>query len=200
MIGYMLTDKDDRRLNLPAPIAIVRDLREHAGSPEIVNGLSCIACHNTGLKRFKDQVRNRPAVFGAAKLKVDRLYGTPEKAEELVNADEAAFLKALDSAAGKFLRVGDDESRSMAEFEEPVASVAQHFQRDLTAATVAAELGMRDTEQLTALLRASTRMRELGLTPLLDAGGIKRALWEKEGVSLFHHINLELNNTPFEVF
>ena len=41
--GYMLADAKDRRLDVPAPVAIVSDRSETSGTPEIVNGLSCMA-------------------------------------------------------------------------------------------------------------------------------------------------------------
>ena len=36
--GYMLADAKDRRLDAPAPISIVRDRDETAGTPEVSTG------------------------------------------------------------------------------------------------------------------------------------------------------------------
>ncbi len=58
--GYMLARADDTRLDGPAAIAIVRNHKETSGTPEVVNGLSCIACHKTGMKTFQDEIPNIP--------------------------------------------------------------------------------------------------------------------------------------------
>ena len=117
--GYMLADAKDRRLDAPAPIAIVRDREETAGTPEVVNGISCIACHKNGMKSAIDEIRASPAVFAAAAEKMLRLYPPTAELNKLTARDEKRFLDALDLAIGSFLKIGDDSGKSVRDLVEP---------------------------------------------------------------------------------
>ena len=91
--GYMLANAKDQRLDAPAPIAIVRDGSEAAGTPEVVNGLSCIACHKYGMKTFTDEIRTiRPssATAGEARPALPRAEGD----EPVAGEDEKRFCSA----------------------------------------------------------------------------------------------------------
>ena len=62
--GYMLIDAKDKRID-EGPIDVVRDKTETAGSVVVVNGLSCMACHQHGMiKDFNDAVRTRRRLGG----------------------------------------------------------------------------------------------------------------------------------------
>src|SRR5262249_48375809 len=71
--GYLLVDRRGWSID-EAPLEVVRDRTEAAGSAEVVNGLSCIACHRQGVFHgFKDVVRAGTPVRGRARAKVQRL-------------------------------------------------------------------------------------------------------------------------------
>lgn len=59
----MLVDGQDRRINVGPP-DVVGDSTKISGTVEIVNGLSCIGCHDRGMKPFKDEVRLAARVGG----------------------------------------------------------------------------------------------------------------------------------------
>ena len=62
--GYMLVDDKDKRIDA-APDFVV-DPTQTSGSAAIVNGLSCMACHDQGMKTgFKDEIRDGSALRGA---------------------------------------------------------------------------------------------------------------------------------------
>ena len=189
--GYMLADAKDRRLDAPAPIAIVRDPEETAGTPEVVNGISCLACHKNGMKTFADEVRNHPAVFGEAKDKLERLYPPSKEMDAFLARDEKRFLDALDLAVGPFLRVGDDAKKGPRDLIEPIGEVGRLYNKDLSPEAVAAELELPNIEAVRSAIGAD-RFRELGLGPLLDAKALKRELWEAKRRSLFHRVSNEL--------
>ena len=105
--GYMLADAKDNRLDAPAPVGIVSDKSETSGTPEIVNGLSCLACHASGMKPFRDEIRGHPAVFAGAKRKVEQLHPSPDEMDKLLARDEDRFLRGLEEAMGDFLRSGE---------------------------------------------------------------------------------------------
>jgi mono/diheme cytochrome c family protein len=191
--GYMLADAKDRRLDAPAPIAIVRDREETAGTPEVVNGISCIACHKNGMKTFQDEIRNHPAVFADARAKMLRLYPPTAEMDKLLARDEKRFLDALDQAIGPFLKLGDDSTKSARDLIEPVGEVARLYNQDLTPEAVAAELELPSIEAVRSAI-GQEKFNELGLGPLLDAKAVKRELWEgKPNRSLFQRVSNELN-------
>jgi serine/threonine-protein kinase len=192
--GYMLAKADDTRLDAPAPVAIVRDRDETSGTPEVVNGISCLACHKNGMKTFRDEIRDHPAVFGEAKAKLLRLYAPPAEMDALLAKDEERFLRALDQAIGPFLRAGDDARKDVRDLIEPIGEVARGYDKDLSPDAVAAELGLAGVEALRGAIRGNPKLEELGLGPLLDARAVKRELWEGRGVglSLFHQDAIEL--------
>lgn len=198
--GYMLARADDARLDAPAPVAIVRDRDETSGTPEVVNGVSCIACHQFGMKTFTDEVRNYPAVFGEMAEKLNRLYAPKAEMDGLLALDEKKFLDALDLAVGPFLRGPGVEKKSVRDLIlfEPIGRVATLYKTDLSPAAVAAELESPDIEAVRAAV-GGDRFRELGLGPLLDAKAVKRELWEGKGFSLFHRVSNELGRSRSEI-
>jgi hypothetical protein len=140
--GYMLADAKDNRLDAPAPVAIVSDMSETAGTPEIVNGLSCLACHASGMRPFRDEIREHPAVFARARKKVKRLHPPPDEMDKLLEKDEDRFLRALELALGAYLRSGELDKAEIRELvrrlNEPIGEVARTVARDLTPEAVAA--------------------------------------------------------------
>jgi serine/threonine-protein kinase len=193
--AYMLADAKDRRLDGPAPVTIVRDRGEKAGSVQVLTGLSCMACHAKGMIEFGDAVRNRPAVFGDAGEKVRRIYAAPDRMKELVAQDRDTFLKALERACGAFLRDGDEKDRSIDQFPEPIVEVVQFYLRDLTLETAAAEFGYKAVDEFRRKVEHDPSLTELGLGPMLDNGGVKRELWQRTPLSLFHQVGFSLDLT-----
>src|SRR5690606_24798799 len=114
----------------------------------IVNGLSCMACHKHGVIRFKDTLSEGAAVGGEARRKLDELIPSAEKWDRLLSEDESRFLTALTKAVGPFLLVGDDQGKDIREFPEPVAAIAQQYNKDITVEQAAFELGLSDPAEL----------------------------------------------------
>lgn len=183
MQGYYLTDNQGKRLD-KGPVEIVRDLKETAGSPEVVNGISCMACHEHGVIRFKDTIRDGLAVFDDARQKVQRLFPKSADMKRWLDKDEARFMRSYEDAAGSFLRVGPDQDRAVKSFPEPVGFLARYFQKDLELEDAAAELGFADPKELMYAIKANPDLRELGLGPLLQGAAIKRALWQSTDRSI----------------
>ena len=115
----MLVDGKDKRID-EGPIEVVSDTLKTSGTPAIVNGLSCMACHKHGMIGFKDFVRDGGAVFGDAEQKVKRLYPEAQVMQKLVQEDEKRFLDKVEETIGPFLREGPDKEKPIKEFPEPV--------------------------------------------------------------------------------
>jgi len=200
--GYLLVDAKDRRID-EGPIEVVRDAQETAGTPAVVNGLSCMACHKHGVIRFEDKVRQGSAVGGDALVKVQELFRSKEDMDRLLDRDEERFLHALEEATGSFLRTGADRDKKLREFPEPVGAIARLYVKDLGVEEVALELGMEDPKKLQAMIEGNPMLRRLGLGPLTNGGSIKRDVWSslEFTTSLFHNVARELGlGTPHVSF
>jgi serine/threonine-protein kinase len=182
MQGYFLINAKDRRID-EGPVNVVSDSLKTSGTPAIVTGLSCMACHKHGMIGFKDQVRDGAGVFDAAKLKVRQLYPEPPVMDGLVKEDSELFMRALDKAVGPFLKVGADKDRTIADLtnDEPIGAVARLYRLvDLDLQSVACELDIDNPELLRGMIAGNRRLQEIGLASLSrDGGKIKRADWEK---------------------
>jgi serine/threonine-protein kinase len=183
--GYMLVDGHDRRINA-GPTEIVRDKTEISGSVAIVNGLSCINCHQRGVKggkdddkRIKDTIRSGTAVGGTALDKVRELYPKEDEMNRLLQADEDRFLQALDRVTGLFLKVGPDQGKDVRDFPEVIGPVAKRHLLDVvTLEDAARELGLKDPAELRTAIRLNGKLQQMGLKPLAEGNAVKREVWE----------------------
>jgi serine/threonine-protein kinase len=184
--GYLLVDKDDRRIN-DAPAQVVEDSKRTSGSGIIVNGLSCMACHQHGmLGGFRNVVQPHAGLPAAAAAKVARLYREPAVMDGLLRHDEERFLDALTRTIGPFLQVDEDRSKEVGVLPEPIGPAVQRYLRELDAQAVACELGLRDGRQLRQLLSGQPALLRLGLGAVVQGEAIKREVWEQaEGASLY---------------
>jgi serine/threonine-protein kinase len=162
--AYFLTDARRRRLEAE-PREIATD--PFAGDNVVRNGLSCIRCHDQGMKPFTDEVRadllkhagagNRRAVIG--------LYPEQVVMNRLVSRDKARFLAALK-------RLGIDPA------EEPLRPVTKRFLDDpLSLTGAAAELGLADPQVLKKTAGTGA-FADSGLGTLASGGGVRREPWE----------------------
>jgi len=198
--GYFLVDHKGTRID-EGPIDVVNDPLKTSGTPAIVTGLSCMACHKHGvITDFKDEVRNGSAAQGRALITVQRLYAPPEKLAALMKEDQKRFLAPLEKAIGPFFRVGADKNKPIEEFTEPVGEAARLYQlNDLTLEIAAAELGLEQPAELAGAIKANSQLRSRGLGPLMNGGRVKRKDWEeRRGTSLMQKTARELDlGSPF---
>jgi serine/threonine protein kinase len=203
MQGYLLVDAKGKRIDIGPP-DVVADSRGTSGTREVVNGLSCMGCHDQGMKRFTDTVRDGLGVAGSAGEKAERLFRKQDELNDLLTRDERRFLKAVEEATGPFLKVGEDAANPIRDFPDPVGTLAVSYQKALGAAEVAADLGLADPKDLLGAIRANANLRRLGLAPLLNGATIKRSDWDSlDGriLSTFHEAARELElGTPYRVF
>ncbi len=175
MQGYFLTDADGKRID-KGPIEIVRDSNETSGSPVVVNGLSCMACHKNGVRPFQDELAQSLLVGSGARAKVNDLFREHEQMDDLLKKDERRFLVATLQAVEPFLPVTNvNELRDFT--EEPIQLLARRYHQELDAATVAAELGFPNSEQLQRAFGANFNAGRI-LGPVTRGGVIKRADWD----------------------
>lgn len=173
-----------------------------AGTAEIVNGLSCMACHKHGMIKFTDTVREGNAVFGAARQKVALLYPPQKDLDEKVKEDAEEFMQAMSKAVGPFLKVNENKDAAIDGLtsDEPVAAVARTYRlADIDLAAAAYELDVASPAELKVIIAANKRLQSLGLGVLTaPRGRLKREDWEKAKVrSLYQIVAAELGKgTP----
>ncbi|MBW3599120.1 MAG: c-type cytochrome [Planctomycetes bacterium] len=165
--GYFVSDAAGRRL-VEAPTSIVTD--KFAEDKTVRNGLSCMRCHERGVKTFTDTIRpaveSLPGSPGFKKRDVLDLYPTQEEMDELLKEDEERFMKAMEQVLGR------------PQTREPLIPVSQRFlDAPLHLSPAAAELGLPDAAHLAALSRAP-QFVSLGLAPLASGGLVRRDMWE----------------------
>lgn len=165
--GYYITDGAGVRLDF-APTSIVTD--KFAQDKTVRNGLSCIRCHDRGIKEFKDDVRPAIEKISGSGL-IDKratleLYPPREEMSELVAKDQRRFLDAMESLI---------ETKPQ---DEPLTPVSKRFlDAPLQLTAVAGELGLSSPDELRIIVR-QPQLTGLGLVALADAGVIRRDTWE----------------------
>ncbi|MGB7342964.1 MAG: c-type cytochrome domain-containing protein [Pirellulaceae bacterium] len=176
--GYMLVDGKGNRI-AKGPIEVVRDSKEIGGTPEVVNAISCMHCHQHGMVRFEDSVRESLGIRGRALEKAKQIYVPTDQMRKLVQADSSRFLAALSQATGPFLQVGNEADKDIKAFTEPIGVVAKNYSRDLSLGDVAQELGL-DATALKQSIQQSDALQFLGLGPLAIDRKINRAAWDSQ--------------------
>jgi serine/threonine-protein kinase len=189
----MLVDAAGNRINA-APVEVLRDPQATSGSTQVVNGLSCMACHRTGVISVKDEVRHNTNLSEEATQKVQQLFRGQREVDNLLTADALRYVSGLLTTVGPFLNAGEKDNPSLAELPEPIGFVARRFRYDLRIENVACELGVEDIEGFQKQITEMPELLQLGLKPLITNSTIKRDALEQAtgGTSLFQRTALEL--------
>jgi len=200
--GYALTTSKGKRLDR-APIEIVQD--NNRPDKVILNGISCMACHDKGikapiaapeprntLKTMEDEIR--PIVesagildFSERKL-LEKLYPEPAVLQAAVQEDFDRFIAAETEATG-----------GLGSAEEPVYGLYKEFRNEITARKLSAELGIEYDELLKQLKEESHRSETLSVifTSLERGLSIPRDSFLREYISIVYALGYELKSfTP----
>ena len=137
--AYLLVDSAGKRLDA-ADINIVHNKEQ--GGDTIVNGVSCMGCHSSGMRSAADEVW--PYVKGAVgefselqKQQVERLYPPSLALEEAIDADIALFIERLAITGAPPLHQGIEVIQGVHNaFEDPPVDLSR----------AAAELGLLPEE------------------------------------------------------
>jgi serine/threonine-protein kinase len=178
MQGYMITDAPGNRLD-EAPVAIVRDLTEIAGTPAVVNGISCMGCHNKGLKEYADQVRTSFLLGGSERSKVQQLFPKKEEVDQFLTSDSRRFNDTVVTLIAPYFPK-DTDRETLLDMLEPITRLAQTYDRNMGLAEVATELGVSESS-LPDVIRGNQALQALGLGVMAEKGEIPRRTWDSPG-------------------
>ncbi|MCM2370023.1 c-type cytochrome domain-containing protein [Aporhodopirellula aestuarii] len=185
--GYYLATGDGLRLDA-APTTIVTD--KFSEDKNVRNGLSCIRCHDRGMKPFRDDVRvsviDLPGSYGFDKRKVAELYPPKEVMDELLEEDRIRFLTAMK-------KVNGDDSDN-----EALTPVARRFlDAPIAYHTAVGELGLQSQNAFEGMFR-SPQFAGAGLVPLSNNGVIRRDMWEDYFPSIVQFLGLGVPVIPID--
>ncbi len=198
MQGYMLAAASGKRLNR-GPVEIVQDKSRADGV--IINGISCISCHDSGIKPsskvldkkaqtlagMKDEMRPLVEASGILDFKerklMEKLYVEPEILRAKVKEDYDRFAAANDLAI-----------KDLAETTEPVRGLYDHFKAPVTARRLASEFGMSYEELIKQLDEESDQSETLAVisSSLARDLPVRRENMLREYISVVYALGYEL--------
>lgn len=180
-----------------APTEIVQDRKRRDGA--IINGISCMACHDQGMKytldkpieQFRDEVGEVALKAGLDRTEashVKDLYVSQEKLHAVVKADEERFKKALAAAMPGYSQPID-----------PVIRLYNRFKGDVRLETLAAEFGEEDARFLERLKDSRNADLESIAVQFESGMGFPRASWLDQFQLIAQALNQEqLEYRPIE--
>ncbi len=184
--AYYISDASGNRIDA-APTTIVSN--PAASDPAVRNGLSCIGCHTEGMKEFEDAVRTvveqtiNPTYDKAQAL---RLYVENGVMDSLREQDTQRYRTALEATGGVFGGI------------EPVHRFYELFHGPVDAPHAAAAVGL-ETRAFLQEIGENSRLQNLGLTGLLNGGGVQRDAWTDrfdEVIAALHPSGTPIVRTP----
>ena len=150
--GYLITNKDGKRLDGAPTEVVVDPLRFHKDGV-VLTGVSCMSCHTRGIKKHNDEVLPFFEQFEASLKKnsfsgeferliaqVRTAYKPNKVLNDIYKQDEESYLKAI-QLTGNSVEASDPVHHAVSQFEAP-----------LDIKTMAAEVGVEPKylEQLLA--------------------------------------------------
>jgi serine/threonine-protein kinase len=184
--GYFVTDEKGRRIDA-APTNIVVDT--FASDKVVRNGLSCMRCHDKGMKDFADVVRPILQKLKTAPFDIPlslRIYRDQTALDAYLAADRKRFENALKGLLGR------DPGG------EPIRLVSRRFLDDrLTLSSASAELGLAQPKNLAEIL-ARHEFVSIGLAPLAAGQPLARDAWDAYYDRVFRMLNLGTPLPPLD--
>jgi Planctomycete cytochrome C len=189
--GYLLSDGKGARIPFGPP-DVVEDRKKTLGNGIIVNGVSCIACHQQGLiVDFRDEVRfGITGLPSEARRLVRNLYLDAADMQPMINRDQQRFRAAAIESMNPFLAPNEQQRiNGGGDLIEPVGPVAKRFLVDtIDLTTMATELEV-SPETLKTAIQFNEGLQRLGLTSVANGGTINREIWQQgDGLTTYQRV------------
>ena len=144
----------------------------------VTNGISCMGCHDQGMRKAKDEVRSiviQSKTFPKeTREQVEALYPPTEKMDQVIAGDAKRFADAMN-------RAGLDPALKL-NGVEMVTALMKRYENDLDINLAAAELGLSPKDFIEAGRDADKKFRTL--VRRLEQGSIPRDQFEVNFASL----------------
>ena len=165
--GYYLSSATGARID-KGPTMMVRDPSRKDSA--VTTGISCMGCHDQGLRKARDEVRD--IVLGSRTLprdvrdKVEALHPPHPRMDSLIETDMKRFADAM-------VRAGLDPALKL-NGVEPINALAKRYEDDVDLALAAAELGI-DRSRIKS---SSADQKFYSLLRRLEQGAVPRDQFE----------------------
>lgn len=168
--GYYLNKANGERLD-KGPTEIVRDLSRK--DLAVTNGISCMGCHDQGMRKAKDEVREH-VIRGKSFSKevretVEGLYPPTAKMDALIDGDGKRFTDAM-------VRAGLTPTLKL-NGVEMINALSKRYEDDIDLTLAAAEFGLDPKEFKDSAGDVSKELRPL--VRRLEQGSIPRDQFEQ---------------------
>jgi hypothetical protein len=185
---YLNTAKGARLDKGPTEIVLDDSQLDRA----VTNGISCMGCHNQGIRQAVDDIRKH--VLGdrtfskEVRTQVEALYPSPEELKELLDGDAARFRSAM-TRAGL-----DPELDSQKVGVESINYLAKAYENAIDLRIAAAEYGLAAEAFAQGLANAGGEAAQLKRR--LEQGVLPREILEAEFKDLIVKVS---DNEPIEI-
>jgi hypothetical protein len=173
--GYYLNRSNGERLD-KGPVQIVRDPSRKDFS--VTNGISCMGCHDQGMRKAKDDIRDlvlkSKSFPKEVRDAVEGLYPPHDKMDALIASDAQRFADAMK-------RANLDPTLKLNGIEM-INALAKRYEDDLDLTLAAAELGLEKKEFQDESGDVDGKFKPL--IRRLAQGAIPRDQWEKSFIEL----------------
>jgi hypothetical protein len=178
--GYYLNKADGTSLE-KGPTNIVRD--QSRTDLAVTNGISCMGCHDQGMKNAADDVRkhivDNRLLPAEAREGVKALYPVKEEMDKIIDQDRKRFIGALE-------RAGLDPALKHGTDGEPVNALSNRYERDVDVKAAAAEFGVPH-DKIENLLRGGGKIGG-SFAAQLAQGTVQRDIFETEFAGLVESV------------
>lgn len=152
--AYYLNKATGERLD-KGPTTIVRD--ESRKDFAVTNGISCMGCHDQGMRKAKDEIRDlvvgKKSFPSDVRDAVDGLYPPREKMDALIEGDFKRF-------TGAMVLAGLDTGLKL-NGVEMINALAKHYEENVDLALAAAELGIEKADLIQSAGDVDPKFRPL---------------------------------------
>jgi hypothetical protein len=173
--AYYLNNARGAALN-EGPTNIVQDPTNK--NLTVVNGISCMGCHDQGMRKMKDEVRELVLASRTfpptVRETVAALYPPVEKMDAVIEEDAARFRNAMG-------RAGLDPTLKLRGLEM-ITALMKRYENDLDLTSAAAELGIAPKDFPSAAKDANGKLRIL--VRRLAQGSVPRDQFEAQFAAL----------------
>ncbi len=180
--GYYLSNAKGDEL-ATGPTQIVRDPSRR--DLAVTNGISCFGCHDQGIRKAKDDVREQVLADREFPKRVrdavDQLYPPAAKLDTTLEDDAKRF-------RGAMVRAGLDPSLKV-HGVEMINALSTKYEETLDLRTAAAEFGLKPDEMKSAASGAGAKA--VALVRRLDQGLVPRDQFETDFATLVTALNDE---------
>lgn len=178
--AYYLNTAAGKQLD-KGPVDIVRDL-DNPRDPSVINGISCMRCHDQGMRKAKDDVRDAVlqgrAFSKEVREQVEALYPPADKMDRIIADDAKRFADAM-------ARAGLNPTLKLNGVEMTFA-LSRAYEEDISLEQAASELGLTKDEFLQAAQDADKQYKSL--VRRLQQGTIPRDDFEAKFIELAKEI------------